>query len=241
MSIIERVKQQNEEMLEKREIEIEEVLNGRKVLCTSGTSFEGYEVMEYLGMICEEITVPNGLLGLISHGTFFTVDSISEARRQTIQRLEDRASALGANGIVGIDLDVQVFPSIGAMVSANGTAVRVGLSAQTVSIITQRIEQHMEMERENEDKLMQEITRVLNGDIENCTAEELVRVYRKSGDKKAVIYRLVAANRRPVSAAEIRAQFADEVDLLEIATFLKRLEDEGKVKKDVENKKYSII
>lgn len=236
MDIMEDIKEKNEEMLVKREEEIEKVLNGEKILKTSGTGFDGYEIMEYLGMICEEIIIPNGLLGLISHGTFYTIDSLAEARQLSIEKLEDRARAMGANGIVGIDLDIQVFPSIGAVVSVNGTAVCVGISTQTISMITKRIEQDIEKKRESEDKLLKMIT-----EVNDLTADDLIKVYRKSGDKKAVIYNLVIASAGPVSAVEIRGRFADEVDLLEIAAFLNALEKDGKLKKDVESKKYSKI
>lgn len=241
MGIVEKMQHYNTAMLAKREKEIEEVLTGKKILITSGTGFDGYEIMEQMGLICDEIIVPNGLLGLMSHGTFSTVSSISEARQQSIRKLEEKARGLGANAVIGVDLDIQVFPSIGAMVSANGTAVRVGFSDQIISTFTKAIERHEQIQSEYGTKPMQGVADMLDGAFENYTPEEFVEFYRKSTDKKEVIYKLVASNTDPISAADIRAQFGDGVELLEIATYLSRLVEEGKLKKDAESKKYSKI
>jgi uncharacterized protein YbjQ (UPF0145 family) len=52
---------------------------------------------------------------------------LADARRQAIEELQAEAGALGANAVVGIDLDYEVIGANGSMlmVSATGTAVKV--------------------------------------------------------------------------------------------------------------------
>ena len=53
--------------------------------------------------------------------------SLGEARQTATsdEPLEDRARALGANAVVGVDLDYEVINNM-LMVSASGTAVTLG-------------------------------------------------------------------------------------------------------------------
>lgn len=53
--------------------------------------------------------------------------SLAEARQTALEELEEHARALGADAVVGIDLDYEVIGQGGSMlmVSASGTAVRL--------------------------------------------------------------------------------------------------------------------
>lgn len=50
---------------------------------------------------------------------------LQDARETALRELEQRAAALGANAVVGIDLDYEVVGQSMLMVSASGTAVVV--------------------------------------------------------------------------------------------------------------------
>jgi len=52
---------------------------------------------------------------------------MEDAKNQALKELETKALRLGANAIVGIDLDFETIGSSGSMlmVSASGTAVRI--------------------------------------------------------------------------------------------------------------------
>ena len=50
---------------------------------------------------------------------------LQDARATALGELEDRARALGANAVVGVDLDYEVVGQSMLMVSASGTAVTV--------------------------------------------------------------------------------------------------------------------
>ncbi len=55
-------------------------------------------------------------------------EELITARTQAMQEMSDRASRLGADAVVGIDIDYEVLGENGGMlmVTASGTAVRLG-------------------------------------------------------------------------------------------------------------------
>jgi uncharacterized protein YbjQ (UPF0145 family) len=54
--------------------------------------------------------------------------ALRKARRTALDELADEAAKLGADAVVGVDLDYEVIGEKGSMlmVSASGTAVRLG-------------------------------------------------------------------------------------------------------------------
>ena len=52
---------------------------------------------------------------------------MEERRQKILQELEEKARAMGANAVIGIDLDYETVGERGSMlmVTASGTAVRV--------------------------------------------------------------------------------------------------------------------
>ena len=50
---------------------------------------------------------------------------LQDAREVALTEMQDRASRLGANAVVGVDLDYEVLGQSMLMVSASGTAVTV--------------------------------------------------------------------------------------------------------------------
>ena len=58
----------------------------------------------------------------------FYEEELITARTQAMQEMSDRASRLGADAVVGIDIDYEVLGENGGMlmVTASGTAVRLG-------------------------------------------------------------------------------------------------------------------
>jgi len=99
--------------------------NRQEFMITTGFSFEGYRITEYKGIVYGEIVVPNGLLGALTNGTFFTIESLVVARETALRNLEYFAKEKGANGIVGVDIDICDLNGKGLLVSANGTGVVV--------------------------------------------------------------------------------------------------------------------
>ena len=103
------------------------------MIVTTTTSVEGYQIAEYLGIVAGE-----AILGAnIVRDVFAAVTDIfggrsgayeqelAKARTTALEELEQRATALGATAIVGVDLDYEVINNM-LMVTASGTAVRLG-------------------------------------------------------------------------------------------------------------------
>lgn len=56
--------------------------------------------------------------------TAFTTE-IEKARRESVERLKDRARALGANAVVGLDMETSDMLQTLIVISATGTAVKI--------------------------------------------------------------------------------------------------------------------
>lgn len=104
------------------------------MLFTTTNSIEGHPVKEYLGVISAETIIGAniikdvfaGIRDIIGgrSGTYERV--LQEAKQTAMKELEERASNMGANAVIGIDLD---FETVGGghmlMVIATGTAVKI--------------------------------------------------------------------------------------------------------------------
>ncbi len=105
------------------------------MLLTTTPALEGHTIDQYLGIVSAEViiganVVKDILAGLRDFfggrsGTYERV--VDEARRNALRELEQRASQLGANAVVGVDLDFETIGQRGSMlmVMASGTAVRI--------------------------------------------------------------------------------------------------------------------
>jgi uncharacterized protein YbjQ (UPF0145 family) len=96
---------------------------------------EGRPVQEYLGIVCGEAILGANIMKDLFAGVRDIVGGrsaayereLAKARDIAMREMEEQAQSLGANAIIGIDLDYETVGSGGAMlmVSASGTAVRV--------------------------------------------------------------------------------------------------------------------
>lgn len=104
------------------------------ILSTTPT-IEGKKIEDYLGIVCGEAIMGANVVRDI----FATITDIvggrsgayeaklSQAREIALREMSDKANKLGANAIVGIDLDYEVIRDGMLMVTASGTAVRVAI------------------------------------------------------------------------------------------------------------------
>ena len=105
------------------------------MLLTTTNNFEGKPIQQYLGIVAAEAIIGAnifkdifaGIRDIVGgrSGTYERV--IEEARINALRELQDKAQQMGANAIVGIDLDFETVGSGGSMlmVVATGTAVRI--------------------------------------------------------------------------------------------------------------------
>ena len=102
------------------------------MIITTTPSVEGKSITTYHGIaVGEAILGANvfrdifaGITDIIGGRSGAYEASLGEARATALQELEDRAAGMGANAVVGVDLDYEVINNM-LMVSASGTAVTV--------------------------------------------------------------------------------------------------------------------
>jgi uncharacterized protein YbjQ (UPF0145 family) len=98
-------------------------------------NMEGKRITEYHGIVTGEAILGANIFKDIMAGIRDIVGGRSgayekafrQARQIAFEEMEQEAAALGANAIVGIDIDTETVGSQGAMlmVSVNGTAVTI--------------------------------------------------------------------------------------------------------------------
>jgi uncharacterized protein YbjQ (UPF0145 family) len=105
------------------------------MLVTTTPGVEGRKITRYLGIVFGEVISGVDFLKDFAAGltNFFGGRSGSyegeliAAREAAIREMTDRAQSLGANAVVGVDIDYEVLGQGNnmLMVTASGTAVRV--------------------------------------------------------------------------------------------------------------------
>lgn len=105
------------------------------MLVTTTNAIEGRRILEYKGLVAGEAILGANLFRDIfasirdivggRSGSYEKV--LNDARQTAIGEMTDKAAALGANAVIGVDLDYETIGSKGSMlmVTAAGTAVRV--------------------------------------------------------------------------------------------------------------------
>jgi uncharacterized protein YbjQ (UPF0145 family) len=105
------------------------------MILTTTATIEGKPVQDYLGVInAQSIIGANmfkdifaGLRDLIGGRSKTYERVIEEAKEDAMRELTQKAQSMGANAVVGIDLDFETVGASGSMlmVIATGTAVRI--------------------------------------------------------------------------------------------------------------------
>jgi uncharacterized protein YbjQ (UPF0145 family) len=105
------------------------------MLMTTTTAVEGQPVREYLGVVTGEVIVGAnifkdlfaGIRDIVGGRSGAYENSLRDARQTALAELSAEARNLGADGVIGIDLDYEVLGKEGSMlmVTASGTAVKL--------------------------------------------------------------------------------------------------------------------
>lgn len=103
------------------------------MIVTTTPSIEGKFIKEYKGVVTGEAILGAhlfrdlfaGIRDIVGGRSGSYEKSLREAREIALQELQEEAQKLGANAVVGVDLDYEVIGEQGSMlmVSASGTAV----------------------------------------------------------------------------------------------------------------------
>jgi uncharacterized protein YbjQ (UPF0145 family) len=105
------------------------------MIITTTPSIEGKRIEEYLGIVTGEAILGANLFkdifanirDLVGGRSAAYERELNSARQIALEEMQANASRLGANAVVGVDLDYEVLGAANGMlmVSASGTAVRV--------------------------------------------------------------------------------------------------------------------
>jgi uncharacterized protein YbjQ (UPF0145 family) len=106
------------------------------VLTSTTSVIEGRPVREYLGVVTGEVIVGAnifkdlfaGIRDIVGGRSGSYESTLRDARQTALKELQEEARALGADAVIGVDLDYEVLGQGGSMlmVSASGTAVKLG-------------------------------------------------------------------------------------------------------------------
>jgi uncharacterized protein YbjQ (UPF0145 family) len=105
------------------------------MLVTTTPTIEGRSITNYFGVVTGETIIGAnvfrdffaGIRDIVGGRAGSYEKVLSDARNTAIQEMTERAAALGANAVVGVDLDYEVLGAQNGMlmVSASGTAVTI--------------------------------------------------------------------------------------------------------------------
>ena len=104
------------------------------MIITTTPSIEGYTITDYKGIVVGEAIMGANVVrdvfasitDIVGGRSGAYESKLQDARETALSELEDRAASLGANAVVGVDLDYEVVGQSMLMVSAAGTAVVLG-------------------------------------------------------------------------------------------------------------------
>lgn len=106
------------------------------MIITTTALVEGRPVQQYLGLVVGEVIIGAnifrdlfaGIRDIVGGRAGAYENAMRDARKQAIAEIEEEARRLGADAIVGVDLDYEVVGEKGSilMVSISGTAVKLG-------------------------------------------------------------------------------------------------------------------
>ena len=105
------------------------------MISTTTPTIDGKVIEEYKGIVFGEVIsgvdfvkdFVEGLSNFFGGRSSTYEDELINARQQAIAEMENRASQIGANAVVGVDIDYEVLGANNGMlmVTASGTAVVV--------------------------------------------------------------------------------------------------------------------
>lgn len=117
------------------------------IMLTTGASFEGYEIVEYLGFVNGQIALSSNFFKDFSsnlaelttqENTVFT-SKLESASETAIENLIKVAAKSGANAIIGVELNYTNFSNNSIGTVASGTAVVIRKKEAIHKVITSKI------------------------------------------------------------------------------------------------------
>jgi len=106
---------------------------GISMIITTTPTIQGKEIREYLGIVTGEAILGANIVkdlfasitDIVGGRSSAYEKELTRARKIALQEMEENAKSMGANGIVGVDLDYETVREGMLMVSVSGTAVKI--------------------------------------------------------------------------------------------------------------------
>ncbi|MFO7674192.1 MAG: heavy metal-binding domain-containing protein [Lutibacter sp.] len=105
------------------------------MILTTTNTIETHQIKEYLGIVTGETIIGAnifkdffaGIRDIVGGRSSSYEGVLREAKDTAIKEMQEQAQRLGANAVIGIDLDYETVGANGGMlmVTASGTAVRL--------------------------------------------------------------------------------------------------------------------
>ncbi len=105
------------------------------MILTTTPNIEGYKILEYKGLVTGETIIGAnfikdflaGIRDIVGGRSKSYEKVLQEGKETSVREMMQRAHELGANAIVGIDIDYETVGQGGSMlmVACSGTAVRI--------------------------------------------------------------------------------------------------------------------
>lgn len=103
------------------------------MLVTTTSTLQDRKIADYLGLVTgESILGANifrdmfaGIRDIVGGRSGAYEKVLRDAREMAVEEMTERARKLGANGVIGVDVDYETVGGTMLMVSVSGTAVRV--------------------------------------------------------------------------------------------------------------------
>ena len=109
------------------------------ILVTTTPSVEGYAITNYQGIVFGEVVagvnmfrdIGASLRNVFGGRSQGYEEELTNARNEAIAEMQQRAEAMGAHAVVGVDIDYEVLGADDGMlmVTASGTAVQISRRA----------------------------------------------------------------------------------------------------------------
>jgi uncharacterized protein YbjQ (UPF0145 family) len=104
------------------------------MIITTTSNIEGRRIVNYHGIVVGEAIMGANVVrdffasvtDIVGGRSGAYESKLQDAREVALKEMQDRAARLGANAVVGVDLDYEVLGQSMLMVSASGTAVTLG-------------------------------------------------------------------------------------------------------------------
>ena len=103
------------------------------MIITTTPTIQGKEIKEYLGIVTGEAIMGANIVkdifasitDIVGGRSAAYEKELTRAREIALREMEGNARTLGANGIVGVDLDYETVREGMLMVTVSGTAVKI--------------------------------------------------------------------------------------------------------------------